>query len=101
MKAIAAALLLSIAASGPTFAITRYNSLSLTCAAAQQAIARERSVLLRYPSDRGNIILYDRYVSDAGLCGAGNYASRTSVPTKDNPSCPVYNCKSSSVFNPR
>lgn len=101
MKAIAAALILSTVTSvGSAQAISRYDSLRQSCASVQQIISRERAALLRYPSRSGNVILYDRYVVDDGQCGTGNYAARTSVPTKDNPLCPVYNCRSSSVFNP-
>ncbi|MQB45672.1 hypothetical protein [Rhizobium sp. ICMP 5592] len=101
MKAIAAALILSTVASvGSAQAISRYDSLGQSCASVQQIVSRERAVLLRYPSKSGNVILYDRYVADDGQCGTGSYAARTSVPTRDNPMCPVYNCRSSSVFNP-
>ncbi|MDL2404163.1 hypothetical protein PY650_00525 [Rhizobium calliandrae] len=101
MKTVAAALLLlATAAAGPAPAISRYETLSKTCASVQQLIERERSVLLRYPSRSGNTILYDRYVAGDGQCGSGYYAASTSVPTKDNPRCPVYNCRSSSAFNP-
>ncbi|MBB3456838.1 hypothetical protein FHT86_005149 [Rhizobium sp. BK313] len=101
MKTIAALLFLSaIVTAGPALAISRYNTLGLSCASVQQIISRERAVLLRYPSRSGNAVLYDRYVAGGGQCGSGNYAATTSVPTRDNPMCPVYNCRSSSVFNP-
>ncbi|MDL2402966.1 hypothetical protein [Rhizobium mayense] len=101
MKTAAAALLLlAIVSASPALAISRYESLSKSCESVQQLISRERSVLLRYPSRSGNVVLYDRYVAGDGQCGSGYYAASTSVPTKDNPKCPVYNCRSSSVFNP-
>ncbi|MGV1791715.1 hypothetical protein GR212_13935 [Rhizobium lusitanum] len=101
MKTIAIALLLTtIATAGPASAISRYESLGKTCAAVQQLVAGERAVILRYPARRGGLVLYDRYVADSGQCGISGYAERTSVPTKDNPQCPVYNCKPSSTFNP-
>ncbi|MFS8114419.1 hypothetical protein QD460_22060 [Rhizobium jaguaris] len=101
MKTVAVALLLlAVGTAGPALAISRYDSLSRSCASVQQIISRERSVLLRYPSRSGNIVLYDRYVAGDGQCGSGYYAASSSVPTKDNPRCPVYNCRSSSVFNP-
>lgn len=101
MKAIAAALILSTVTSvGSAQAISRYDSLGQSCASVQQIVSKERAVLLRYPSRSGNIVLYDRYVASDSQCGTSNYAARTSVPTKDNPTCPVYNCRSSSVFNP-
>jgi hypothetical protein len=101
MKVTATTLLLSTAvAADPAQAISRYESLGQSCASVQQIVSREQAVLLRYPSKSGNVILYDRYVADDGQCGTGSYAARTSVPTRDNPMCPVYNCRSSSVFNP-
>ncbi|MBB3611779.1 hypothetical protein [Rhizobium sp. BK602] len=100
MKAIAAALLLLTTVVGPAQAISHYDSLGRSCASVQEIVSRERAVLLRYPSKNRNLTLYDRYVSGNGQCGTGQYAARTSIPTKDNPTCPVYNCRSSSVFNP-
>ncbi|HEX8045524.1 hypothetical protein [Rhizobium sp.] len=98
MKAIAAALILSTVASvGSAQAISRYDSLGQGCASVQQIVSREGAVLLRYPSKSGNVILYDRYVA---YDGTGSYAARASVPTRDNPMRPVYNCRSYSVFNP-
>lgn len=101
MRSIAAALILTtIAIAGPASAISRYESLSRSCASVQQLIAGERAVILRYPSRNGQLTLYDRYVSDSNQCGISGYAARTYIPTRDNPQCPVYNCKPSSVFNP-
>ncbi|WP_271025441.1 hypothetical protein [Rhizobium sp. RCAM05973] len=101
MRSVAAALILvTIATAGPAWAISRYESLSRSCASVQQLIAGERAVILRYPSRDGRLTLYDRYVSDSEQCGVSGYAARTSVLTRDNPQCPVYNCRSSSVFNP-
>lgn len=100
MKAVVAALALICLAS-PALAISRYNSLEKSCEAVHQVINSEKSVLLRYPSRSGNIVLYDRYVTDTNQCGANFYAAETYVPTKDNPSCRVHNCKSSSALDPR
>ncbi|MBB3384366.1 hypothetical protein ACK83U_15300 [Rhizobium sp. WW22] len=101
MRTIAAALvLMTITVAGPAWAISRYESLGKTCASVQQLVAAERAVILRYPSSRGGPVLYDRYVAGRGQCGISDYASRAYVPTRDNPLCPVYNCKPSSIFNP-
>lgn len=100
MKIVTATLALLCLAS-PALAISRYNSLDRTCAAVQQSIASEKAVLLRYPSRNGKIVLYDRYVADRGECSSGDYAASTFVPTKDNPSCPVFNCQSASVLQPQ
>lgn len=99
MKIVLAALALLCIAS-PALAISRYNSTDRTCADVQQIISSEKAVLLRYPSRSGNI-LYDRYVAGREQCDAGAYAASTYVPTKDNPSCPVHNCRSASLLQPR
>jgi len=100
MKIALAALALLYLAS-PALAISRYNPLDRTCAEVQQSIANEKALLLRYPSRSGNVVLYDRYVSDRNQCDFGSYAASTSVPTKDNPRRAVRNCRSASVLQPR
>lgn len=100
MKIALAALALLYLAS-PALAISRYVATDRTCADIQQAIAEQRAVLLRYPSRESNVTLYDRYVVDSGQCDFGSYAASTFVPTKDNRSCPVRSCRSSSVLQPR
>lgn len=78
----------------PALAISRYNSMSMTCAEAKAVINRERAVIMRYPAKRTpNMTLYDRYVSDAGACDLGYYAYQDYLPTKDRASCPVYICR--------
>jgi len=100
-SAALASILTALMIAGPASAISRYESLSKTCAAVQQLIASERAVILRYPAKGGaSLVLYDRFVSGNGQCSVSDYAARTYVPTRDNPLCPVYNCKPSSVFNP-
>lgn len=76
------------------FAISRYNSTSMTCAAIQNALQRERAVIFRY-SSRTNpgLSLYDRYVSDAGQCTSGQEIRRTTIPTKDGSGCAVLVCQ--------
>jgi|SRR6187402_2412855 len=98
---IAFAALAVVCLASPALAISRYNSLDRTCAAVQQSIASEKAVLLSYPSRSGQIRLYDRYVANRGQCDAGYYAGSAYVPTKDNPICPVLNCKSASDLQPR
>ncbi|MGY5809622.1 hypothetical protein ACXHXG_18100 [Rhizobium sp. LEGMi198b] len=97
---IVAATLLLLATADPALAISRYDSLKQTRASVQQVILRERVVLLRHPSKSGNVVLYDRYVAGDERCGTGHYAAPARVPTKDNPMCPLYNCRSSSDFSP-
>lgn len=95
MKKIILLGVLMASAAAPAFAIGRYNSMSMSCAEVQALISRERAVILRYPATRvKNMTLYDRYVSDGAVCNTGEYAARAYVQTKDNPSCPVYTCES-------
>nr|WP_137135137.1 hypothetical protein [Rhizobium sp. FKY42] len=83
---------LTIASSQPAAAISRYNSTSMTCAAAQERIAREGAVIFRYPGRTG-MTLYDRYVSSDRYCAGGEYAKPDSIPTKDVRNCPVRQCE--------
>ncbi|MDI7860985.1 hypothetical protein MRS76_03370 [Rhizobiaceae bacterium n13] len=79
---------------GPALAISRYNSLSISCQEAHRRIVNERAVILRYPSTRvRGMTLYDRYVINSSMCGNREIAQRSYIPTKDTPKCPVYSCK--------
>lgn len=100
MKTVIAAIALICLAS-PALAISRYNSLEKTCASVQQTIQSEKAVLFRYPSTRGNLILYDRYVAGTEQCDFDFHAVQTTIPTRDNPSCPVRNCRPTSNNTPR
>lgn len=83
-----------LAIAGPAAAISRYNTPSMTCEAARQAIRSQGAVVLRYPSTRvKGLTLYDRYVRNSDQCDSNQYAERAYVPTRDNPRCPVLNCK--------
>ncbi|MGA1801359.1 hypothetical protein [Rhizobium sp. HT1-10] len=84
----------------PALAINRYNSMSYTCAAAQALVNRERAVIFRHPAARAkNLTLYDRYVSDRGACNLNEYAFQDYLPTKDQKSCPLYTCHSTSELD--
>ncbi len=86
--------LLITSAATPALAISRYSSMSMTCAEARAIINRERAVIMRYPARRTpNMTLYDRYVADSGACDVGFYAYQDYLPTKDRASCPVYICR--------
>ena len=93
MKTVLIALtLLSLAS--PAAAISRYNSLTMTCEAARQAIRSEGAVILRHPSVRvKDMTLYDRYVRESRYCSVNQYAEDAYIPTRDNPRCPVLNCQ--------
>lgn len=100
MKKILLLALLMSAATTPALAISRYNSMSFTCAEARAVINRERAVIMRYPSSRvRNMTLYDRFVSGSDACDTGYYAYQEYLPTKDRASCPVYTCHPSTDFD--
>jgi hypothetical protein len=93
MKRLIVASLLVLAAF-PAHAISRYNSMGMSCAAAQDHIAREGAVILRYRSPRHpNLTLYNRYVVDARFCALGEGTVVDAVPTRDNPQCVVLMCR--------
>lgn len=88
---IAATLVLAVA---PAHAISRYESMRLTCDQARAAVATEGAVILRYRSERNpSLPLYDRYVAHGGYCSPQEYAQTVYVPTSDTGSCPVYRCQ--------
>ena len=93
MKRLAMVSLLVLAAF-PAHAISRYNSMSMSCAAAQDRIAQEGAVILRYHSARQpTLLLYNRYVVDARFCALGEGTVVDTVPTRDNPQCVVLMCR--------
>ncbi|CAN7246191.1 hypothetical protein [Rhizobium sp. LjRoot258] len=78
----------------PALAISRYNSLTMSCQAARAAIHNEGAVILQYPSKRvPGMTLFDRYIRNSNYCDANKYAEWTTIPTKDNPRCRVLNCQ--------
>ncbi len=77
----------------PAQAISRYNSMQMSCGEAQSRIQREGAVILRYRSARDpSLPLYDRYVAHGGYCQRGEYAKLEVVPTADTRSCQVLRC---------
>jgi hypothetical protein len=74
-------------------AMSRYDSQSLTCASIHDRIAQDGAIVLRYPSKmHPDLMMYNRYVSNAMTCmGQGVMASAT-VPTSDDPNCKVKLC---------
>ncbi|QLF70084.1 hypothetical protein FE840_011340 [Peteryoungia desertarenae] len=93
MKKIIACLAI-LAAATPAGAISRYNSLEMTCDEARARVIDEGAVILRYPSTRvTGLTLYDRYVTRNAQCSAHEYAARAYIPTRDSARCPVLNCQ--------
>ena len=83
----------------PAQAISRYNSMQLSCNQAQSRIQSEGAVILRYQSARNpSLPLYDRYVAHGGYCDQDEYAKLEIVPTADNQGCRVLKCMPKSYF---
>jgi hypothetical protein len=95
-----AAVIAFVMATSPALAISRYNSLTISCQAARAAIRNEGAVILRYPSKRvPGMTLFDRYIRNSNYCDVNKYAEWTTVPTKDNPRCRVLNCQNIDNLN--
>lgn len=94
MKATVSLALALCMASVPAYAISRYNSQSMSCSRIQSVIRNEGAVILRYRSARNpSLPLYDRYVAHDGFCDFNKYAAAAWVPSSDSRSCPVLVCK--------
>ncbi|MDP3898903.1 MAG: hypothetical protein Q8Q62_19710 [Mesorhizobium sp.] len=85
---------LCLAASAlPAQAISRYNSMQMSCSQAQSRIQSEGAVILRYRSARNpSLPLYDRYVAHGGYCKQDEFAKLEVVPTADTNRCRVLRC---------
>jgi hypothetical protein len=91
-RLLAAAILLCIATSAG--AISRHESLSLSCRQIHAIIATEGAAIFRYPSPRKpGLTLYDRYVSDNGLCARRQRTERVSIPAQGGSLCWVKRCR--------
>ncbi|MGC4026346.1 MAG: hypothetical protein QM744_15070 [Mesorhizobium sp.] len=78
---------------GEAQAISRYQTMSMSCAQVQATVNREGAVILRWQSrNTPGLPLYGRYVSDGRFCKLGEVTDFESVPTADNPSCTVKQC---------
>jgi len=100
MKALISATLIAAAIATPAAAISRYNTASMSCAKAQQAVRSEGAVILRYASKRTpGMTLYGRYVRNDQFCEGHEIAEITYIPTADANSCPVLECKNDTRFD--
>jgi hypothetical protein len=73
-------------------AISRYTSTSMSCASIKSAIRSEDAVILRWKSSQGNP-RYDRFVANSGYCDHRERAVPAYVPSSDQKSCAVKNCR--------
>jgi hypothetical protein len=93
MRILLAIVSLLIAAA-PAAAISRYNAWTLSCAEARGIVRAEGAVILRFRSKiNPSIPRFGRFVADGRFCTPGEYAAYTSIPTADDPSCPVRECQ--------
>lgn len=95
-----------LAMTGSAHAISRYNSLSLTCHAAQNLVAQQGAVIFRYPAKSNpSLTRFNRFVEHGGYCAHGEVAVVGSVPTSDRNSCRLLYCRQSTDdgfgFRPR
>lgn len=92
MKALLAALALTLVA-GEASAISRYQTMRMSCDDVQAVLRHEGAAILRWRSTRNpNLPLYGRYVSDARFCEMGEVTTFASVPTADDRACDVRKC---------
>jgi hypothetical protein len=80
-----------------TAAFARPNTTALSCADAQDLVAREGSIVL----NTGAPGLYQRFVAGARFCGISEKAAAAYVTTADAASCKIgYYCGNSTGDNP-
>lgn len=80
-----------------TAAFARPNTTALSCADAQDLVAREGSIVL----NTGAPGLYERFVASARFCGSSEDAAAAYVTTADAASCKIgYYCGNGSSDNP-
>lgn len=82
-----------LAGTAPALAISRVDTLGLSCAQVQNVVRSEGAAILRYPSERNpGHILYDRYVRNRHSCLLGQLTERDFIPAADTRSCVVLRC---------
>jgi len=84
-------------ATPPTFAASRPDTRSMTCAEVRQLVRQRGAVLLT--TDQHT---YGRYVSGQAYCESGLYANYSPVVTRDAKACDAgYMCTASEPFPSR
>lgn len=101
MKRVLLALCLSLPGLIMTFeaqAISRYDTMNMSCGQVQSAIDLEGAAVLRYRSPRDpSVLRYDRYVRDRHFCRHNERAETTMVPTADRRACAVRECRAAEL----
>lgn len=91
MKTVLLAVALTLV-TGEALAISRYNSMGMSCDEVQARIDREGAVIMRYRS-RSGAPLYGRYVSDIRFCPSSTRPEFRYIPSADVGQCPVLECQ--------
>lgn len=73
------------------WAISRYNTLTMSCAEVRATLRQDGAAILSY-GKRGGPPLYDRYVSHGGYCNGTDSPKAAFVPTSDSKACQVLKC---------
>ena len=93
MKVLLTALGIALMAT-QAHAISRYQSMRMSCDEVRSVIRDEGAVILRWSSKTvANLPRYDRFVSDSRFCSVNEVAAFASVPTQDDRSCTVKKCE--------
>jgi hypothetical protein len=90
MKTVLLAVALTLI-TGEALAISRYNSMGMSCDEVQARIDSEGAVIMRYRS-RSGAPLYGRYVSDGRFCPTSTRPEYRSIPSADTSQCEVLEC---------
>ena len=78
---------------GDAYAISRYNSTSMSCAEVQDTILRDGAAIMRWRSARNGLLLYGRYVADGRFCESSTRPEWRSIPAADTAYCQVTECR--------
>ena len=76
---------------GDAYAITRYNSISMSCAKVQETILRDGAAIMRWRSARNGMQLYGRYVADGSFCESSTLPEWQSIPAGIPETAPFWN----------
>lgn len=76
---------------GEASAVSRYQTMSMSCAQVQARVGTDGAAILHYPG-AGGFDLFDRYVRDRSFCTSTQRTQVRSVPTADTRSCRVNRC---------
>lgn len=85
---------------GEASAVSRYQTMSMSCARVQAAIAADGAAILHYPAaNNPSLDRFDRYVRDRTFCSSIQRLQRVSIPAADTRSCTVNRCVRASGGN--